>query len=237
MDEEANEEQVARYRIHVDAERNRRQATAVNVRIQKPHRQTSKLRHSRTQSSVSAICMPVLQTPAAKHRHIWGQIHIQTTTRPLPTENAQNGNTRILRIREKLAEYRFNIEWANKKQNKIAETLIRAPTFQAIEEELTTSAAIHCLAATTTMESLIQNNNEEYANLRAHVQNTNDPPRNKTTAPFKKIWSDLSVADNGLILLKARRIVIPNNKKEDILSLLHASHAGITITMKMPQQL
>ena len=78
-------------------------------------------------------------------------------------------NARILRMREKLAEYNFTIEWANGKQNRIAEALCRAPTFQSMEEELTTSAAIHCLAATTTMESLTQNNDEEYGNLKAHI--------------------------------------------------------------------
>ena len=65
---------------------------------------------------------------------------VRSTYRPLQglfqRKMHKMGNERIIRIREKLAEYRFNIEWANKKQNKIAETLFRAPTFQAIEEEL-----------------------------------------------------------------------------------------------------
>ena len=59
-----------------------------------------------------------------------------------------------------------------------------------------------------------------YQTLRKDLAFT--PPTNKTTAPFKKTWSDLSVAENELILLKARRIVIPNSKIEGILlSLIH----------------
>ena len=131
-----------------------------------------------------------------------------------------NRENKDIENKKKLAEYRFNIEWANGKQ-------------KPIEEELTTSATIPCLAATIKMESLIQNNDKEYTNLIAHLQNTNYPPRNKTTAAFKNIWSDLSVADNGLILLKAGRLVIPNNKKEDILNSQHSSHAGIARTLKM----
>ena len=50
-------------------------------------------------------------------------------------------NTRILRIREKLADYRFNIVLTSGKLSKIAKILCRAPTFQAIEEELTISTA------------------------------------------------------------------------------------------------
>ena len=115
--------------------------------------------------------------------------------------------------------------------------IAKTPTFKAIEEELTISAATQCLAATTTLESLIQNKDEEYVILRATIQNTNIPPINRTTAPFKKIWSDLSLAENGLILLKARRIVIPNSKIKDILKSLHSSHAGVTRTMKRTHQL
>ena len=59
----------------------------------------------------------------------------------------------------------------------------------------------------------------------------------KTKPPFKKIWSDLSVADNGLILLRAGRIVMPTSKTKDILRSLHSSHAGVTRTMKLAQQL
>ena len=163
---------------------------------------------------------------ACRHQlHSVDKFEVRSTYRPLqgPFQRKMHemDNARILRIREKLAEYRFNIEWAYGKQNKLAKTLCRDPTFQTIEEELTISAATQCLAAITTLESLIHNN-EEYATLRANLQNTNAPPKNKTTAPFKKIWSDLSIADNGFILLKAGRIVIPNNKKEDILRSLHS---------------
>ena len=88
-------------------------------------------------------------------------------------------NTRILRMREKLAEYNFTIEWANGKQNRIAQTLCRAPKFQAIEEELTTSIAIHCFAAATTMESLTQNNDEKYAIMKAHIGTKHKQPTQK----------------------------------------------------------
>ena len=135
-------------------------------------------------------------------------------------------NIRILRIREKLADFRFNIAWEDTKCSRIAETLCREPRFKAREEELTINVATQCLVATTTLESLIQNKDEEYAILRATIQNTNIPPINRTMAPFKKIWRDLSVAENGLILLKAGKIVIPNSKIEGILKSLYLSNEG-----------
>ena len=106
-----------------------------------------------------------------------------------------------------------------------------------MEEELTMSAAIHCLAATTTMETLLQHEDQEYATLKAHIQNTNRPPKNSTTAPYRRICYDLSIADNGLILLKAGRIVISNNQRKANLQSLHGFHAGITRTTKMANQL
>ena len=59
------------------------------------------------------------------------------------------------------------------------------------------STSIQCLAATTMMETLLQHNDPEYEALRAHIQNTNKPTKNGITTPY----DDLSVADNGLILL------------------------------------
>ena len=66
------------------------------------------------------------------------------------------------------------------------------------------------------METLIRHNDQEYELLKAHIQNTNTTLKNGATAPYKKIWNELSIADNRLILLKAGRIVIARNQRKAI---------------------
>ena len=43
---------------------------------------------------------------------------------------------------------------------------------------------------------LTTHNCHDYNLLRAYIQNTNQPIINDITAPYKKMWDRLSVADN-----------------------------------------
>ena len=49
-----------------------------------------------------------------------------------------------------------------------------------------------------------------------HSKLTYKPSKKGVTTPYKKTWNNLSIADNRLILLKAGRIMIPNNQRKAI---------------------
>ena len=54
-------------------------------------------------------------------------------------------NARLMRMREKIQEFTFEIKWVQEKTNYIADALSRSPVFAPEEEEFTIDCAItHC---------------------------------------------------------------------------------------------
>jgi hypothetical protein len=147
-------------------------------------------------------------------------------------------NARLLRLREKIAEYSPSLIWAEGKNHLIADALSRAPVFEAEEVELTTDTAAHCLASTHTLEE-IQQSDPDYKILMAAILNSDkDIPVIKNRNKYKKYWSRLSVSDDQkLIMLDNRRIVIPDSATSSVLKTLHQAHGGLEKTRILASQL
>ena len=64
-------------------------------------------------------------------------------------------NVHLLRMREKLPKYDFDVHWTPGKNNIVADALSRATIFDPEEEELTTSLTLQCLTATWGLEMLL----------------------------------------------------------------------------------
>ena len=74
------------------------------------------------------------------------EFEVKTTYRPFQgvfqRQMHDMDNARLFRIREKLANYSFKMTWTHGKQNKIADSLCRAPMFKA--EEARTYRTMPC---------------------------------------------------------------------------------------------
>jgi hypothetical protein len=62
------------------------------------------------------------------------------------------------------------------------------------------------------------------------------PPTHPARA-YSSVWQDLSLYDDGLIILDNRRIVIPDSQRSSVLKLLHLPHNGQTKTKEAARQL
>jgi hypothetical protein len=62
------------------------------------------------------------------------------------------------------------------------------------------------------------------------------PPTHPARA-YSSVWPDLSLYDDGLIILDGRRIVIPDSQRSSVLELLHLPHNGQTKTKEAARQL
>ena len=81
---------------------------------------------------------------------------------------SQLENARLMRMREKIQEFTFEVKWVQGKTHYIADALSRAPVFAAEEEDLTIDCAItHCrkVNATRTMNAIEELQQESYTKL------------------------------------------------------------------------
>ena len=154
---------------------------------------------------------------------------------------ADLANTRLLRIRLKLTDYRMSVEWTPGKTHCIADALSRSPVFDPPE---TPSAAhvrsfrptdpclnflIDAAAADTAYQAVI-------SALRSGVAEHDLPP-DHPAATFRNLWSRMAVRDELLLTLDHDRIIIPYAARREILSRLHLSHPGCTRMLQLARSL
>ncbi|MEL6359074.1 MAG: DDE-type integrase/transposase/recombinase, partial [Bacteroidota bacterium] len=146
-------------------------------------------------------------------------------------------NPRLQRLREKLAAYTFTVEWVPGKTHLIADALSRAPVFQpSDDDELPIDTAISCLSSTQSslLASLTSKKDADYKLLLLDVQ---DGSQNSNyIKQLQGVKERLSVLED-LVLLDAKRIVLPVPAIKDILKYLHLSHSGYTKTYELARQL
>ena len=107
---------------------------------------------------------------------------VLTDHRPLVSvfrkQLSQLENARLMRVREKIQEFTFEVKWVQGKTHYIADALSRAPIFAAEEEEdLTIDCAItHCrqINATRTMNAIEELQQESYKTLVSAVLEEED---------------------------------------------------------------
>ena len=166
-------------------------------------------------------------------------------------------NARILRVREKLANFSFTVKWTPGKLNLAADALSRIPRFTPSETAQQTGTwdnikqwcKTHICCCTTEgdgedLDPLLQDLNrtaqedEEYSQiykaLKTNKQVENLPP-NHPARQYKNVWHDLSLYAS-LVILEGQRIVVPRASRQKILSLLHQAHAGIQRTREQAKR-
>ncbi len=168
-------------------------------------------------------------------------------------------NPRLQRLREKVAEYTFDVEWIAGKDNLVADALSRAPVFPPDDDEELGEAELNVCLATTAGEDADDKDDAEdpmleflldaarldhdYQKVLAALQNGQDVQRLPPDHParqYRQVWDNLSIwgrDNNKLLVYDAERIVIPAGCRREILQRLHLPHAGIVKTRKMAQQL
>ena len=154
-------------------------------------------------------------------------------------------NARLMRMREKLTNNTFHVEWVEGKNHLIADALSRAPVFTAEEFAMQADTAIHCLQAKSS-ESLADiglKRDEDYLQMLAAVRSGKDfaslPPCH-AARKYKNISDQISIASldgSDIAMLDGSRIIVPQPAQRKVLQELHRSHAGHTKTLKTARQL
>ena len=148
-------------------------------------------------------------------------------------------NNRLLRIRLKLTDYRFLVEWTPGKTHFIADALSRAPVF---EPDLVTVLARTVLAQAVLVDPALQSiyaaakEDPAYCQvLKAVLEGVevkNLPPAHPGRL-FKGVWGQLSTRDETVVVLDDCRILIPRLCRPEILRKMHISHPGIVRTLQL----
>ena len=139
-------------------------------------------------------------------------------------------NQRIVRLREKVLDYDFSITWVAGKDNIIADALSRSVSKpQSVPHRLFTISP----AATTTvsMATIIEHANScpTYFKIKNALSNDKHPaslPPDHLARCVKDVWHELSVSDEGLLILNGMRVFIPIPLRSGIIKLLHKGHTG-----------
>jgi hypothetical protein len=159
-------------------------------------------------------------------------------------------NERLVRFREKLSHFRFNVMWTPGKTHHIADALSRAPIFDApeVEEE---KATLCCVSTDSSEEQLAPldpqitklmakgSSDEQYLELIQALLNGKNVSNLPPTHPgrrYSSLWDQLSLYSNKegrLVVLDGHRIIPPASARSDILALLHAPHAGVSRTRRL----
>jgi transposase InsO family protein len=146
-------------------------------------------------------------------------------------------NPRLQRIREKLAEYTFKVQWVPGKTHYIADALSRAPLFAADDlSDMAIDTARTCLADTAKpkLTEVLDAVDEGYRELKSDVKN--GKITGAAAQQLKGIFHRLSM-DDELVYLDAQRLVLPKRAVPNVLKMLHAGHGGTTKTYEMARSL
>lgn len=146
-------------------------------------------------------------------------------------------NARLLRMREKLSNYTFTVEWVHGKNHLIADCLSRAPEFDAPEEgpDIVYKVMAVTIAEDPQLQGLYDaalESHEYQATLRA-IQSGKDVkqmPYDHYARTLQSVWQHMSTFEDTLLVVDAARIVVPPSAKDHILARLHASHSGLSKT-------
>ena len=155
-------------------------------------------------------------------------------------------NARLRRVREKLSEYSFQVEWLPGATNQIADALSRAPVspadpsleFVCRHTNLTDEddPSLRPLLEAARDDEFYQQVIEAFR--KGHTAKTlkNLPP-NHPARTYASVWDDLSLEETGLLVYASSRIVIPGKFRSTLLDILHLSHCGISKTQDHARQL
>jgi len=143
-------------------------------------------------------------------------------------------NPRLLRFREKLTPYCFDVKYTPGKTHYIADALSRAPVFDPPERELLDDASAVTTMALSSDPALVKlskaaEEDESYQQIIEAFRSNKHPknlPPGHPARQFKSYWDEISLKNN-LLLYQGSRIIVPHQMRKSILDKLHISHPGI----------
>ena len=149
-------------------------------------------------------------------------------------------NPRLVRIIEKTSPYSFGVSWTSGKTNVIADALSRNP----VGSNAVTSAGAVASATTVPAHACIVGNAgliqqlvsaasscTSYRGITEAFKNGVEPsalPANHPARRLLSVWPQLSLVNDGLLCVDAKRIFVPIACRKSILNKLHVAHPGIT---------
>ena len=151
-------------------------------------------------------------------------------------------NNRLLNIRLKLTDFKFEIVWMQGKNHYLADLLSRNPAFSPTETEASEFSvnAVTTISEDPRLASFKRSAHadKDYQLVHEALVNNADPHALSVSHPAKKFisqWHELST-DDGLVIMN-NRLVVPDSLVPDILKLLHRSHQGIRKSLQEARSL
>ena len=166
---------------------------------------------------------------------------VGTFVKPLPDLE----NARLLRYREKLAHFSFQVKYVPGKSHLIADALSRAPVFdppEVTETLCAQSAVVDKLASDPALQEFYDAtvSDDAYKSVVLAFMQGKTPsilPPDHPAQIFRSLWDNLSVMDDILLVLNDSRLIVPKVCRPSILQRLHTSHSGITKTKQLAKNL
>ena len=153
----------------------------------------------------------------------------------------QLDNSRVIRLREKVQDYAFDVKWTAGKENVIADALSRAPA--ASTDGATSMPVRACIAAPKDIKaSLAQGaeQSEAYTMIReAFKQNRRlaDLPCDHPARRLKQVWDKISMTDEGILTVDGDKIYLPPSVRQTTLQDIHKGHCGYSKTLQTARKM
>ena len=162
-------------------------------------------------------------------------------------------NPQILKLKEKLLEYCFTVEWKKGKNHYLPDALSRSPVDYPDKEDKETVDNVSYYVRQIREVQLNSNGTEdefingckviakeehEYQKLKTAVEKGFHEYKKPTCTIIQAYWNlkdDLSVDDE--LVISNNRIVIPSAMRKDVMKRLHASHQDIEKTKQRAKTL
>ena len=142
-------------------------------------------------------------------------------------------NTRLVRLREKVMQYAFEVQWVAGKSHLMADALSRQPVFAPSPDEVIESASLAIVSAERIPDRLIAKflkwaeSDRDYQRLIQALGTGKELPTNVAyVALFRNIQSNLSLSSSRRLVFHDDRLVIPPLAKSEVVSFLHKGHPG-----------
>ena len=158
-------------------------------------------------------------------------------------------NSRLRRFREKLTDYRFQVNWIEGKNNLIADALSRSPV-SFIEDNYdefdsnhvkicSLEAANHPPLSLAKLKEFAENDPSYQAIIKVLIENKNidNLPPLHPARTLKSIWPEFSFEPKLGLLLMNDRIFVPMQARQTLVEELHRGHCGVSKSLTLARQL
>jgi hypothetical protein len=198
-------------------------------------------------------CMAIQYAISSCKHYLLGSPRFLVVTDHRPLEGtfkkplSEIQNVRMLRYREKLVDYVFDVTWQPGKNHQIADALSRAPVFDAPEvsdnsddhiADVFTVSVNTVVAADPLLQELSEfaAADEEYQQVLEALRqnkNVNELHPAHPAKCFRNVWNDLSSSKVYNVFMYHGRLVVPKLYRPSVLKNLHLPHAGIVRTKQL----